>query len=183
VNTNLTLDEVFQLALLATQISTDEIKKGIIGTKHVNFGKSPDGLDVLKPLPDQIRLLRDEVFGVTTETASPILAQGKEKVELMAEEGARISLLNGTLTTGLAGRTEEYLKSQGANITLVGDAESKPQVYTSIYDYTGNPYTVQYFVELMNISEYRIFFKYNPESDVDVTIILGDDWFANNPMP
>ena len=66
---------------------------------------------------------------------------------------------------------------------LIGDAETKPQVYTSIYDYTGNPYTVQYFVDLMNISEYRIFFKYNPESEVDVAIILGDEWIGNNPMP
>lgn len=183
VNSNLTFDEAFQLAWLATQIPVEEIRKGIIGTQQVNFGKSPDGLDVLKPLPDQIRLLRDDVFGITAESASPVIAQGKENVQLMAEEGAKLSILNGTLTPGLAGLTEEYLNSLGANVVLIGDAETKPQVYTSIYDYTGNPYTVQYFVELMNISEYRIFFKYNPESDVDVAIILGDDWIGNNPMP
>ena len=183
INTNLTFDEGFQLAWLASQIPVEEIGKGIIGTEHVNFGKSPEGLDVLKPLPDQIRLLRDDVFGVTTGSASPVTAQGKDNVQLMAEESAKLSLLNGTQTPGLAGRTEEYLKSLGANVTFVGDADNKPQVYTSIYDYTGNPYTVQYFVELMNISEYRIFFKYNPESDVDVAIILGDDWIGNNPMP
>jgi LCP family protein required for cell wall assembly len=183
VNTNLTLDEAFQLGWLAIQIPVDEIRKGIIGAKHVNFGKSPDGLDVLKPLPDQIRLLRDEIFGITEESDSPVAAQGKEKAELMAEEGAKLSILNGTLTPGLAGRTEEYLKSQGANVVFVGDAENKPQPYTSIYDYTGNPYAAQYFVELMNISEYRIFFKYSPESEVDVAIILGDDWIGNNPMP
>jgi LCP family protein required for cell wall assembly len=183
INSNLTFDEAFQLAWLATQIPLEDIQKGIIGPEQVNFGKSPDGLDVLKPLPDQIRLLRDEVFGLTAESASPVIASGMEKVELMAEEGARLSLLNGTLTTGLAGRTEEYLTGLGANVTVIGDAEVKGQPYTSIYDYTGNPYTLQYFVELMNISEYRIFFKYNPESEVDVTIILGDDWVGNNPMP
>jgi hypothetical protein len=80
-------------------------------------------------------------------------------------------------------RTQEYLQSLGANVVAIGDAENKPHTYTAIYDYTGNPYTVQYFVDLMNISEYRIFFQYNPESDVDVTIILGDDWAGNNPMP
>jgi LCP family protein required for cell wall assembly len=183
VNSNLTFDEAFQLGWLASQIPVEEIRKGIIGTQQVNFGKSPDGLDVLKPLPDQIRLLRDDVFGIMAESASPVLAQGKEKVQLMAEESAKLSILNGTLTPGLAGITEEYLKGLGANVVLIGDAENKPQVYTSIYDYTGNPYAVQYFVELMNISEYRIFFKYSPESDVDVTIILGDDWIGNNPMP
>jgi LCP family protein required for cell wall assembly len=183
INSNLTFDEAFQLAWLATQIPLEEIQKGIIGPEQVNFGKSPDGLDVLKPLPDQIRLLRDEVFGITAESDSPVVASGKEKDELMADEGAKLALLNGTLTPGLAGRTEEYLTGLGANVTVVGDAENKGQPYTAIYDYTGNPYTLQYFVELMNISEYRIFFKYNPESEVDVTIILGDDWVGNNPMP
>jgi LCP family protein required for cell wall assembly len=183
INSNLTFDEAIQLTWLATQIPVEEIRKGIIGTEQVNFGKSPDGLDVLKPLPDQIRLLRDDLFGITAESASPLITSGTEIVQLMAEEGAKLSILNGTLTPGLAGRTEEYLKSLGANVYLIGDAENKPQVYTSIYDYTGNPYTVKYFVELMNISEYRIFFKYNPESDVDVAIILGDDWIGNNPMP
>jgi LCP family protein required for cell wall assembly len=183
INSNMSFDEIFQLAWLATKIPLDDIQKGIIGPQQVNFGKSPDGLDVLKPLPDQIRLLRDEIFGITAGSNSPVVASGKEKVELMAEEGARLSLLNGTLTSGVASRTEEYLTSLGANVIVVGDAENKPQTYTSIYDYTGNPYTLQYFVELMNISEYRIFFKYNPESEVDVTIILGDDWVGNNPMP
>ena len=183
VNTNLSLDEALQLAWLASQIPDDEIRKGIIGPKQVNFGKSPDGLDVLKPLPDQIRLLRDDVFGITAESSSPVANSGLEPVELMAAEGAEILLLNGTLIPGFAARTQEYLQSLGANVVAVGDAESKPHTYSAIYDYTGNPYTVQYFVELMNISEYRIFFQYNPESDVDATVILGDDWAGNNPMP
>lgn len=183
INSNLSVDEAFQLTWLASQIPLEDISKGIIGAEHINFGKSPDGLDVLKPLPDKIRLLRDEVFGVTEGFTSPVHEEGIEEVELMAEEGAKLSILNGTLVPGLAGRTEEYLTGLGANVIVVGDAESKPQPYTAIYDYTGNPYTVQYFVELMNISEYRIFFKYNPESEVDVTIIVGDDWVGNNPMP
>ena len=183
VSTNMSFDEAFQLAWLASKIPLDDIKKGIIGAEQVNFGKSPDGLDILKPLSDKIRLLRDEIFGITSESSSPVAASGKDKVELMAEEAAKLSLLNGTLIPGLAGRTQEYLQGLGANVVFTGDGESKPQTYTSIYDYTGNPYTVQYFVELMNISEYRIFFKHNPESEVDVAIILGDDWAGNNPMP
>ena len=183
VNTNLTLDEALQLGWLASQIPEEDIHRGIIGPQQVNFGKSPDGLDVLKPLPDQIRLLRDEVFGITSQSASPVADSGLEPVELMAAEGAKIMLLNGTLIPGFAARTQEYLQGLGANVVAIGDAENKPQTYTAIYDYTGNPYTVRYFVDLMNISEYRIFFQYNPESDVDVTIILGDDWAGNNPMP
>jgi hypothetical protein len=35
----------------------------------------------------------------------------------------------------------------------------------------------------MNITPYSIFFQYDPNSQVDVLVILGDDWAGNNPMP
>ncbi|MBN1667117.1 MAG: LCP family protein, partial [Anaerolineales bacterium] len=183
VRTNLTLEQAIQLAWFVVQeVPRENIKQGIIGTEQVAFGKSPDGLDVLKPLPDQIRILRDQVFSEAGST-SPVLAQGLQPIELAQAEEPRLSILNGTFTSGMAGLTSEYFQGLGFNVATVGDAEDKPFIYTAIYDYTGNPYTVQYFVDLMNISEYRVFYRYAPESEVDVTIILGDDWVANNPMP
>jgi len=182
VNTNLSLDEVIQLAWLAQQISENSIYKGVIGKEQIVFGKSPDGLDVLKPMPDQIRILRDQIFTLPTEV-SPIAANGADAQELMVQENAQLSVLNGTNTVGLAGLTGEYLQNLGANVEDIGDAAEKPYPYTVIYDYTGNPYTVKFFVELMNISNFRIFSRFEPEKGVDVTIILGNDWISNNPMP
>lgn len=182
INTNMSLDDAFRLAYLAQQVPDENIKRGIIGTEHVTFGKSPDGLDILKPIPDKIRLLRDELF---TESGplKPYARDDKELLELMLAENPRIILYNGTFTPGLAGRTQEYLQSLGANVIFTADSDEKPYAYTVIYDYTGNPYTVQYFVDLMNISQYRIFLRFAPESEADIAIILGDDWTANNPMP
>ncbi|MGD8752104.1 MAG: LCP family protein, partial [Anaerolineales bacterium] len=182
INTNLTLEEAFQLAWLAQQIPEEAIHNAIIGTEQVAFGKSPDGLDILKPLTDKIRLIRDQVF-TPDGPISPVVQEGVEPVELMADEGARLTILNGTFTPGLAGRTSEYLQSIGANVLEVADAIDKPYNYTTVYDYTGNPYMLKYLVDLMSISEFRIHQQYNPESEVDVTVILGDDWIANNPMP
>jgi hypothetical protein len=178
----LTLDEAIQLAWLALQLPEDKIARGIIGSEYVNFGKSPDGLDVLKPFPDKIRELRDEIF-TQTESASPLAGINAEPIDLMVEENARVSILNGTFTQGMAGVTQEYFESLGANIQDVGDAAEKPYTYTYIYDHTGNPYTVQYFVELMGISKFRVFTNFDLEKGVDVTIILGNDWANNNPMP
>ncbi|UCD42872.1 MAG: LCP family protein, partial [Chloroflexota bacterium] len=62
VQTNLTLEQAVQLAWLAQRIPEEDIKRGTIGTEHVTFGKSPSGDDVLKPRPEQIRILRDEIF-------------------------------------------------------------------------------------------------------------------------
>jgi len=182
VNTNLSFDEVMKLAWLVQQIKTEDIYRGIIGKEQVNFGKSPDGLDVLKPLPDQIRLLRDQIFA-PSGSISPYIDSNIDPQVLMTQEEAAISILNGTFTPGLGGRTSEYLQSLGAEIITIGDASEKPYSYTSIYDHTGNPYTVEFLVELMNISKFRVFNRFSPDSEVDVTVILGDDWFNNNPMP
>ena len=182
INTNLGLDELIALGWLATKIQTEDIYQGIIGEEQVNFGKSPDGLDVLKPLPDQIRVLRDEIFA-PSGSISPYADLNSDHQTLMVNENARITILNGTFTIGLAGRTSEYFQTLGANVIGTNDAGDKPYSYTAIYDHTGNPYTVQYLVELMNISKFRIFNRYSPNSDVDLTVIIGNDWANNNPMP
>jgi len=182
INTNFALEEVIQLAWLAQQIETESIFQGGIGEEQVNFGKSPDGLDVLKPLPDQIRLLRDEIFA-PTGTISPFADSNADPSSLMIEENASISVLNGTFTPGLAGRTSEYLQSLGVNVISTDDAAEKPFPYTMIYDHTGNPYTVQYLVEIMQISKFRVLSRFIPDSQVDVTIIAGNDWANNSPMP
>jgi LCP family protein required for cell wall assembly len=182
INTNLGLDQVVQLAWLAQQIPTENIYRGVIGEKQINFGKSPDGLDVLKPLPDQIRLLRDQIF-IPAGAISPYADSDADPKNLMTQEAAVIKILNGTFTPGLAGRTSEYLQSLGANVIATSDASDKPYPYTLIYDYTGNPYTVQYLVELMQISRFKIMSRFSSDSEVDVTLILGNDWAANNSMP
>jgi LCP family protein required for cell wall assembly len=182
INTNLSLDEVVQLAWLAQQIPTENIYQGVIGEEQVNFGKSPDGLDVLKPLPDQIRLLRDGIFA-PYGSISPYVESGADPLALMVEENADIAVLNGTFTPGLAGRTSEYLQSIGASVITTSDASDKPYSYTMIYDHTGNPYTIQYLVEFMSISKFRVLSRFSPDSQVDVSIIVGNDWVNNNPMP
>jgi len=90
VQTNLGLDQAIQLAWLVQQIPEEDIKTGSIGTDHVTFGKSPDGDDVLKPRPEQIRILRDEIFA-TAGLASPALA-GADPQELMQAENANVSV-------------------------------------------------------------------------------------------
>jgi hypothetical protein len=35
----------------------------------------------------------------------------------------------------------------------------------------------------MKITPYNISQEYNPDSEVDVMVILGTDWASSNPMP
>jgi LCP family protein required for cell wall assembly len=180
LQTNLTLEDAIRLAWLASQIPDEQIKHAIIGPDQVNFFKTQDGLDALKPLPDQIRILRDDIFSITSPT-SPI-ADSMSLAELVSVEAARIKLLNGSTTNGLAATTADYLKAQNLNIAEVGNAES---VYTNttVYDYTGKPYTVKFLLELMGINANHIYSRYDPTQAVDVVIIVGTDWATTNTMP
>ena len=68
VRTNLALDQMVSLAWLAVQISQDNIRQGVIGPpKMVGFYTRPNGAQVLRPVPDQIRQLRNYIF---TETSA-----------------------------------------------------------------------------------------------------------------
>jgi polyisoprenyl-teichoic acid--peptidoglycan teichoic acid transferase len=181
INTNMSLDQVISLAWLVPQIQLDEIKKGVIGPpEHVRFATSPDGTqDVLRPVPNKIRLLRDEIF--TSDVHSPSLT-GMSEEELLQVEKASLSVLNGTGRAGLAGATAEFLQEKGANVIVTGDA-GQFYHYTTVIDYTGNPYTVRYLSNLMHIQRNQIRVEYNPASEMDVLIFLGADWAGNNPLP
>jgi hypothetical protein len=85
-----------------------------------------------------------------------------------------VSILNGSGQSGLADSTRAYLEGQGMLITSTNNADQVGA--TTIYDYTGNPYTVEYLVNLMGIQPGRIFSRYDPNSAVDIEIVLGPEW-------
>ena len=181
LRTNMTLEQAIQLAWLAQQIPAENIKRGVISPpEQVEFGTSTDGLDILIPVPDKIRLLRDEIFTVSGPV-SPVAAAGDPK-ELMGSEAARISVLNASSTTGLAARTQEFLVSQGLNVTEVGNAQESYST-TTIIDYSGRPYTLQYLIQVMELPNARVYSRYDPNSKVDIAILVGADWANNNTMP
>lgn len=182
IHTNLNLDQTIKLAWLASQIPEDKIKNGIISPPdQVSFAVSPDGTQqVLKPITEKIRILRDEIF-TDTGPASPAAAN-MDPAELMKAEGAKVTVLNGSYTPGLAARTSDYLKTLGVNVINADNAQ-KLAPNTEIIYYTGKPYTAKYLMDLMKVNKLNIHYTQDPNSASDVVIILGDDWVRNNSMP
>jgi hypothetical protein len=172
VQTNMTLEELVKLALLAQKIPEEDISRGAISANEVIFAESPDEQSVLVPLPEKIRQLRDEVFLVSTGTLGPLLPGTSQ--ERMAAEGAKIILLNSSLVEGLASRTQAYLQTLGANVIEISNGEFTN--LTRILDYTGNPHTVQYLTELFGVLPGYYELQYDPSSPVDVVVTLGADW-------
>jgi LCP family protein required for cell wall assembly len=173
IRTNIPFGDAFNLGILALDLDTSNIVQRVISPpEYVTFATSPDGLEILKPITNQIRILRDELFSSNTLVGAGSL--GGNPTQLMLDEAATVAVYNGSVVGGLAGETEAYLKGLNVNVVEVGNADLVPS--TSIYDYTGNPYTLQYLVDLLGIEQTRIFNSYNPDSTVDVTVILGSEW-------
>lgn len=174
VKTNMTLEQAIRLGLLAKDIPLDSIRKGAISEEQIVFFTTPTGDQVLKPRPDAIRELRDYVFG-TVELSSPLANMTPE--ERVTAENAVVSVLNGSYTEGLAASTADYLRGLGINAPAenIGNA-TQAVTFTTIVDYTGNPYTVQMLAETLGVQENRVILNYNPNSSVDVEVTLGSDW-------
>jgi LCP family protein required for cell wall assembly len=180
VHTNLTLQQVVQLGTLALQVKKENIRHGVIGPNQVYSGTSPDGLDILIPIPDEIRVLRDEIF--TTGGAVGPAAVTAEAIELAKAENARLSVQNGTYTSGLATQTAEYLRGLGLNVVEETNADGYYNT-SRLLIYSGKPYTSQYLSDMFQMLPAQVLTQYNPDAGIDIVLILGEDWNNNNPMP
>ena len=180
IRTNLTLDQIIQLGVkVLNDIPRDQIYSAAIGWQDVSSGTSPDGLAILRPIPDRIRELRDRIFGgggaIDVQDPATLL-------NVLAEEGAAVSIMNGSSTPGLAERTAEYLKGQGINVVEQGNAAYT--TYTTITFYGAKPYTLHYLVDFLAVTEpYRITYAYDPNATTHIVVVLGDDFAANNTLP
>ncbi len=177
INTNMSLSQVIKLAWSAMDIDRDNIQQVIISNEYITLGKSPTGLDILIPIPDKIRLLRDEIFD-SGGAIGPV-AEG-DLLSLVAEENARVSVRNGSYLGGLAATTAEWMRGQGINV--VEETNADYTVYSSITIYNATPYTLKWLSQAMNVNSNMITYAYDPNASVDLVVVLGDDWAGNNPM-
>ncbi len=186
IRTNLTLDQIIRLAVLAESLDRTRIHQVVIDSNDVMDTYSSDGQAILIPIPDRIRIRRDEVYSNIAQAGPAQLIQPTQVVgnpaQLMKSEQARVAVRNGTATAGLAKDTADYFTKEGLDVV---DQSNADQTYTTslIYVYNSKPYTVRYLADLMKIPNSRIFNKFNPDSKFDVEVILGVDWAYKNPLP
>jgi LCP family protein required for cell wall assembly len=179
VKTNLSFDQMMSLGLLALQLDKKGVKRGIIAPPDmVIFQTLPDGAEVLKPVPDHIRQLRDEIFTYTSAVGPSVVATSPtDPAEGARQETARIAVRNGSGTEGLATQTSEYLKNQGLDVVEVGNADRLDYQISRLIVYNDRfPYTVSYLASLMGLQESQILNQSTPDSQVDIVVILGRDW-------
>jgi LCP family protein required for cell wall assembly len=180
IKTNLTMEQIIQLALVAKDLKRQNIRQGITDNDCILAIDSINNEDTLIPNLEKVRELRAKVF-----TSNGVLGYTTPPTDLNAlafQENARIEIVNGTYTTGLAAGTKAYLLSHGfpeANITT---RDATPEelnlypAYTLITDFSGMPYTTRYLSGLMHLSAANYQTTIRLDSKVDVQIFLKYDW-------
>ncbi len=183
IRTNMPFDTAVRLGVLAKDIPVESIEHGVIDYNMVTLNETTLGgenASVMKPLPDKIRELRDQVF-TSGGAVSPFAAQN-DLTEMMREDGARVRVLNGSVAGGLENVTGNFLIAQGVQVTEAGPADGGYNS-TVIVLYSPKLYTLKYFQSLFGVTDSaRIWISPNPASTVDIEIRLGNDWANNNPM-
>ncbi|PWB76226.1 MAG: hypothetical protein C3F07_03860 [Anaerolineales bacterium] len=180
IHTNLSLEDAIQLAVLAKDIRVDDIKRGVIDSTMANPADTTiNGVqaNVLRPVPDLIRILRDEIF-VPGGPLSP-MAQG-DPVALMQSDQAKVRIINNTYTAGLEQRTATLLTAQGMQVVEYGVPTGASNT-TKIILYSSKLYALRYLTELLGVGSQQITIQPDPASTVDMEIRLGEDWVGRVP--
>ena len=181
IRTNLTsFQEIIQLAMLGLQVDLSNLKKGVIDYSMMIPAKSPAGLDILIPINDKIRELRDTIFS-TGGSQAPVASPAANST-LVKDEAARIVIRNGTTVEGLANRTAQYLREQGMNVVQVENVNQNLSI-TTIEIYNSKPYSLKFMADLMKVQATNIWNKFDPNIGADIIVYLGNDWARSIPLP
>jgi LCP family protein required for cell wall assembly len=196
--TDMSLEEMKDLALLAPQIDLGNIKTAVIQKPMVYGYRREDGAAVQLPKWDLINPVVDDLFKAPVvaapmptptqpapPTPTPTLAPVQiEELQTLAQEGARIAIQNGTSEPNFAARVAAKLMEQGYQVVEFGDADRTDYPSTVIVDYTGKEFTLQQLIEGFQVTPENVRHSPNLRSQIDIRVIVGQDsllLFAQRP--
>jgi len=181
IHTNMSFEDTLKLAVLAKDIPIESIKQGVIDNNMAVFANvTLNGVpaSVLRPVPDLIRILRDEIF-IPGGPLSP-LAQGDPAI-LMQTDAARIRVINNTYTADLDGRTANFLTAQGMQVMEFGIPTGASD-QTVLIVYSPKLYALRYLTDIFGVTgSNQIIIKPDPAAAVDIEIRIGEDWVSKLP--
>jgi hypothetical protein len=181
IHTNMSIEDAIKLAVFAKDIPIESIKQRVIDNNMAAFATvTLDGVpsSVLRPIPDLIGVLRDEIF-VAGGAVSP-LAQG-DLTTLMQADEARIRVTNNTYTADLDGRTANFLMTQGMQVTERG-VPTGASNQTMLIVYSPKLYALRYLINTFGIQgSNQIIMQHDPTATVDIEIRIGEDWISKLP--
>ena len=172
-DTDLTLENIVDIMGLVREIDSDNIQSVVInGDYLMNEFTTSEGAQVVLLDSQAFRKLREQMF----YKPAPYIQSTIDTNILALDEVATIDIQNGSASDGIANMASEYLKEQGFSVVSVGNADQFDYQNTIIYDYSGSYYTTRWLAENFNVEPTHIIDMSDPNSPVDIRIIIGHDF-------
>ena len=163
--TDLNLGDVLSLAPVALDLRPQNIRSLYIGANQIESWVNADGWQVLLPLPDRIQQVVARLY-------APPSAGGDQ----VANEDARIQLLNGTYRFQLAEIAADQLRWDGFNIVGIGPADNPDYQQTKIVVFNEKPTALEQLVQQFQVQPENIIRQLDPNQPADIQVILGNDY-------
>jgi polyisoprenyl-teichoic acid--peptidoglycan teichoic acid transferase len=166
--TDLSLDQVINLAYVGAQLKPNRILSRAIGPSHVQSWITPQGAAVLLPREDKIRTMLESFYA--TESSQ---VNDSDKVQVRVLNGAQRQQAEELAAAGL--------RWAGFKVTGTGPADRQDYAQTRIIIYTGNLAAARQVAVELAVPESAIQDVTGaPQPDgahpVDLLIILGRDY-------
>jgi len=174
--TNMALDQMLALVNIVSSIERSDIRFGVLDENTTQPWVTPDGAQVLIPLRDEMRQVRDYIFASDNQTGG---VPGESATDLLPTptlEAATLAVLNGTTRNGFAAETAEFLKSKGFDVIAVANADRQDYTSTLIVVNRDRPATLSLLLKQMNLSPTAIIRGTDANTTQDITIVLGSDY-------
>lgn len=174
MRTDMTLDQMVGLGLLAKDIPDGSIQSAVLDGRYTESAITQDDRYILIPDDEAIRILVRSMFSGDGPSASAGPST-EELASLAGQEGATVSVLNGTPSEGLAEMVGRALIEDGLDVTGVGEAGRIDYTSTIIYDNAGKPNTARYVAKLLGVPDNVIVVTGDLQAPYDVQVVLGSD--------
>ena len=168
--TDLTLDQVINLAYVGAQLEPQRIISRAIGASHVQGWMTPQGAAVLLPRQDKLRTFLENYY----TPVDPNSLDGADKLA--------VRVLNGSQRSDADQLAVANLKWAGFKAKPAGLAEHQNYVQTQIMVYTGNTAAAQQIAQELQVPAASIqdltgtTEQPDPTNPVDFQVILGQDY-------
>jgi polyisoprenyl-teichoic acid--peptidoglycan teichoic acid transferase len=170
VKTDMTFEEMMQLAQLGQTIPKDNIKSAVINPEegYVLLGKMPDGQEILMPVYEKIHELVATMFDATPGGPGSVQASA---------ENAQILVANGAGIDGLAKLTADNLRGKGFIIVDAKNADlpgGYGRTVIRLYN-TSKIKTARYLAEVLGLDGTYITTEKDGPPNVDIELVVGKD--------
>ncbi len=179
IQTDLALDQILALANLATQVDQSQIRFGVIDSSCTQNWITPDGSQVLVPLHERMRAVRDYVFFENELTPTPTQEPAQSNVPpapTTTPEPVSVAVLNGTLRSGFAGETGQYLQKNGLNVVEIANADRQNYANSMVVLYRDKENFASQIIKLLQLPPSALIRRQQAESSQDIVVILGEDY-------